>query len=66
MKRLLAALALLLSAAAPAQERETLIRGARIFDGTGAPAKVGNVLVRGDRIVAVGPSVRARPGSRTV
>ncbi|HEX9947224.1 MAG TPA: D-aminoacylase, partial [Allosphingosinicella sp.] len=64
MKRLLAALALLV--AAPAQGRDTLIRGARIFDGTGAAAKVGDVLVRGDRIVAVGRSVRARPGSRTV
>jgi len=66
MKRLLAALALLVSAGAPAQERDTLIRGARIFDGTGAPAQAGNVLVRGDRIVAVGPAVRATRGSRTV
>ena len=66
MKRLLAALALLAAAAAPAQERDTLIRGARIFDGTGAPARIGSVLVRGDRIVAVGPRLRARRGSRTV
>jgi len=58
------------AAFAPAQrdgpERATLIRGARIFDGTGAPAKVGNVLVRGDRIVAVGPAARAPRGSRVV
>jgi imidazolonepropionase-like amidohydrolase len=67
MKRLLAALALLVAAmAAPAQGRDILIRGARIFDGSGTPARVGNVLVRGDRIVAVGPAVRARRGSRTV
>jgi imidazolonepropionase-like amidohydrolase len=66
VKRLAAALALLVVAAVPAQGRDTLIRGARIFDGTGAPAKVGDVLVRGDRIVAVGPSLRARRGSRTV
>lgn len=66
MKRLLAAFALFVAAAAPAQGRDTLIRGARIFDGTGAPAKVGNVLVRGDRIVAVGPALRATRGSRTV
>ncbi|HEX8624262.1 MAG TPA: amidohydrolase family protein [Allosphingosinicella sp.] len=66
MKRLVAVLALLVAAAAPAQERSTLIRGARIFDGTGAAARVGNVLVRGDRIVAVGPAVRAPRGSRTV
>ena len=64
MKGLLAALALLVAAPAPAQD--TLIRGARIFDGSGAPARVGNVLVRGDRIVAVGPAVRAPRRSRTV
>jgi adenine deaminase len=65
-RSLIALLALAGAAAAPAQERSTLIRGARIFDGTGAPASVGNVLVRGDRIVAVGPAVRAPRGSRTV
>ncbi len=66
MRRLLAALTLLAAAASPAHGRDTLIRGARVFDGTGAPAKVGNVLVRGDRIVAVGPGIRAPRGSRTV
>jgi len=69
MKALGGLLALVLlagAAAAPAQERATLIRGARIFDGTGAPARVGNVLVRGDRIVAVGPAARATKGSRVV
>jgi imidazolonepropionase-like amidohydrolase len=66
MKRPIAALALLVAVAMPAQARDTLIRGARIFDGTGAPAQVGNVLVRGDRIVAVGPAVRAPRGTRTV
>jgi imidazolonepropionase-like amidohydrolase len=66
VRRLLAALALLILAAAPAQGRDILIRGARIFDGTGAPARVGNVLVRGDRIIAVGPAVRATRGSRRV
>lgn len=53
------------AAAAPAQET-ILIRGARIFDGTGAPARVGNVLVRGDRIAAVGPRVRPPRRSRIV
>jgi imidazolonepropionase-like amidohydrolase len=57
--------ALFAAAGAPAQET-LLIRGARIFDGTGAPAAVGNVLVRGDRIVAVGARVRAPRRSRTV
>lgn len=51
--------------AAPAQET-LLIRGARIFDGTGAPATVGDVLVRGDRIAAVGPRMRAPRRSRVV
>ncbi|HYI39548.1 MAG TPA: amidohydrolase family protein [Allosphingosinicella sp.] len=62
----LAALAATAAASAPAQERATFIRGARIFDGTGAPARVGNVLVRGDRIVAAGPGARAPKGSRIV
>jgi imidazolonepropionase-like amidohydrolase len=61
----LAFLAWLAAAAAPAQEA-VLIRGARIFDGTGAPATVGDVLLRGDRIAAVGPRVRAPRRSRVI
>jgi imidazolonepropionase-like amidohydrolase len=52
--------------AALPQERATLIRGARIFDGTGAPARVGDVLIRGERIAAVGPNLRAPRGARIV
>lgn len=52
--------------AAPATETVTLIRGARVFDGTGAPAVVGNVLVQGERIVAIGARVRAPRGARMV
>jgi imidazolonepropionase-like amidohydrolase len=66
LRCLAAVLALAGAAAAPAQERPTLIRGARIFDGTGAPAQVGNVLVQGGRIAAVGASVRGPRGSRVV
>jgi imidazolonepropionase-like amidohydrolase len=67
MRWLVRALALLaLAAPAQAKDGSTLIRGARIFDGTGAPAFSGNVLVRGERIVAVGPGVRAPRGSRVV
>jgi imidazolonepropionase-like amidohydrolase len=67
LRSALASLVLLAATgAALAQDRGTLIRGARIFDGTGAPAWVGDVLVKGDRIVAVGASVRAPRGSRTV
>jgi imidazolonepropionase-like amidohydrolase len=36
-----------------------VIEGARVFDGTGAPARVADVLVEGDRIVAVGRQVDA-------
>ena len=43
-----------------------LIRGARVFDGTGAPAAVGDVLIEGDRIVAVGTEVDATRGARLV
>ena len=66
MKWLLGALALLAASGAAAKEGTTLIRGARIFDGTGAAASAGNVLVRGERIVAAGPRVRAPRGSRIV
>jgi imidazolonepropionase-like amidohydrolase len=43
-----------------------LIRGARIFDGTGAPATTGDVLVRGDRIAAVGPGLRPPRGATVI
>lgn len=43
-----------------------LIRGAHIFDGTGAPAAVADVLISGDRIAEVGPRLRAPRGARIV
>lgn len=52
--------------AAQAQESGTLIRGARVFDGTGAPAIVQDVLIRGDRIAAVARRVRAPRGTSVV
>ena len=52
-------LLLCLAACAPAPERnaeyDLVIRGGKIVDGTGAPAFLGDVAVRGDRIAAVGP-----------
>lgn len=51
--------------ASAAPQRAILIRGARVFDGTGAPAVVEDVLVRGDRIVAVGPHLR-RAGAQVI
>lgn len=61
------AFALLLAVPAAAQrEGAMLIRGARVFDGSGRPAKVQDVLVRGERIAAVGRTLRAPPGTRIV
>jgi len=64
------ALALLVAAttmgAAPAEQGDLLIRGARVFDGTGAPASVADVLVRDGKIVSVGPRVSAPRGTRVI
>ncbi len=38
--------------------RAILLENGLVVDGTGAPAQAGDVLLRGDRIVAVGPSLR--------
>ena len=43
----------------------TLIVGATIVDGTGSAAKIGNVRIEGDRIVAIG-SVSPRTGEHVV
>ena len=43
-----------------------LIRGAHVFDGTGAPAAPADVLISGDRIVAVGARLRAPRGTRII
>lgn len=34
-----------------------LLRGGSVVDGTGAPARPGNVAIEGDRIAAIGPSL---------
>lgn len=39
---------------------DLVIRGGMVHDGTGAPGRVADVAVRGDRIVAVGASLRGR------
>lgn len=51
-----------LQAATP--DYDLVIRGGRIVDGTGKPAFVGDVAVRGDTIVAVAPHIR--PGKSRV
>ena len=62
---LAAAMALLAAPGAEAQEM-VVIEGARVFDGTGSPAKVADVLVDGDRIVAVGKHLDAPAGAARV
>ena len=59
-----ALLGLLCIGAAP--DGGVLFRGAHVFDGTGAPATTADVLIRGDRIVAVGRGLRAPRGARVV
>ncbi|MGX7953415.1 amidohydrolase family protein [Tsuneonella sp. HG249] len=60
-----ALLALAWAGVAPAQDR-ILIEGARVFDGTGAPARVADVLVEDERIVAVAADVPAPAGAQRV
>lgn len=55
---------LLLGAAAP--EPVTLIRGAHVFDGSGSPAVPADVLLRGERIAAIGQRLRAPRGARVI
>ncbi len=44
----------LLPAAEPAVQADIVIHGATLYDGTGQPGRIGDLAVRGDRIVAVG------------
>ncbi|MEP9400226.1 amidohydrolase family protein [Sphingomonas silueang] len=60
-------LALLLVAAdRPAPGPAVLIRGARVFDGSGQAARIADVLIAGDRIVAVGARLSRPRGSRVI
>jgi N-acyl-D-aspartate/D-glutamate deacylase len=56
-------IALLFSLGSPARAQEVtvdlLIRGGRLVDGTGAPERLADVGVRGDRIVFVGDATRS-------
>lgn len=63
--------ALLLLAAvfltAPSSEDTAiLIRGARVFDGTGSPARVRDVLIKGDKIASVARHIRAPRNARVL
>jgi N-acyl-D-amino-acid deacylase len=54
MLGMLVAAATLVVAAQPQAPYDVVIRGGQILDGTGAAAVVGDVAIRGERIVAVG------------
>ena len=62
----LASAVLLATPIAAQDQPPILIQNARVFDGTGAAARVADVLVAGDRIVAVGPNIAAPPGAQRV
>ncbi|MDO7844555.1 amidohydrolase family protein [Sphingomonas immobilis] len=52
--------------APPPSERQTLIRGARVFDGSGTPAVIEDVLIEDGRIAAIGTHLTAPPHARIV
>ncbi|MXO76032.1 amidohydrolase family protein [Altererythrobacter aerius] len=60
------AAAFALAAAPLAAQDRVVIQGARVFDGTGARAKVADVLVEDGRIAAVGPSLAVPAGATRV
>ena len=48
----------------PAATAEVLVQQARVVDGTGVPAVVADVRIRGDRIIEVAPRLAPRPGEQ--
>jgi imidazolonepropionase-like amidohydrolase len=63
---LLAALALTGAAPLPQADPTILIRGARVFDGSGDPAIVEDVLIQGAHIAAVGRDLAAPAETRII
>lgn len=61
--KLVAALALATPAISAQAQQAVLIEGARVFDGTGTPAKVQDVLVEGERVAAVGRDLAVPEGA---
>jgi imidazolonepropionase-like amidohydrolase len=49
-----------------AQDGAIVIRGARVFDGTGAPVRSATVIIRGTKIEAVGVGLAVPPGTRVI
>lgn len=60
------AVALGMTAASAEIPRATLIHNARVFDGTGKPALVEDVLIVGDTIAAVGRHLKRPYGTRVI
>lgn len=46
------------------RQASIILRNARVFDGSGSPSRVGDVLIRGQKIEAVGASLQAPEGTR--
>src|SRR5690349_225353 len=53
------AVALSIAPRAQREDVDLLLRGGTVLDGTGAPARIADVAVRGDRIVFVGDASKA-------
>jgi len=62
---LLAPLALVAAAPAPAPVHDVVLRGGTIYDGSGGPPRVGDVAIDGDRVAAVG-DLKGETGRREV
>src|SRR5688500_15900101 len=63
--RVLAMSAFLAASVSAADAPRTVLRGGTVYDGTGAPGRVADVALRGDRVEAVG-TVAALPGDVVV
>jgi imidazolonepropionase-like amidohydrolase len=57
---------LLVSVGLCAQPAPVVIRGARVVDGTGAPARLLTVVIRGTKIAAVAPDAAVPAGARVI
>jgi imidazolonepropionase-like amidohydrolase len=67
MRFLLAMVAAIATAAAPALAEPVLLRPGQVFDGVDPHPHAGwSVLVEGDKIAAVGPNLAAPAGTRTI
>jgi imidazolonepropionase-like amidohydrolase len=60
------ALLLCLAISAFAQSPAVVIRGARVVDGTGSPARAATVVIRGSRIESVGADAAPPAGARVI